>query len=310
MDNTIIKNLLIPLDGSKLAESVLPYAAQVAKKLNVSVTLLHIIETDAPEKVHGQQHLTKPAQAEKYLNSISSLEIFKYVGVEFHVHEMSVKDVAKSISEHSQELQQDLVVLCTHGSSGIHHILFGSIAQQVISLGTTPVLLVNSLQVYPAEGCKLEKFLIPLDGNPDHEHVLDYAVKFAKLCGAAVHLFVAIPRFGNMSGEFTQANRLLPGTTSRMMDMIVADAEEYLTKLKVKMELSGLKVSSGYSRNDPADAITVEAKKNNADLIILATHGKKGAEAFWEGSITPKISKSSKIPLLLVPVRGNQEAGN
>ena len=304
MDNSIIKNLLIPLDGSKLAESVLPYAAQIAKRLQVSVTLLHIIETDAPEKVHGQQHLTNPAQAEKYLNSISSLEIFKEIGVEVHVHEMSVKDVAKSISEHSQELKQDLVVLCTHGSSGIHQILFGSIAQQVISLGTTPVLLINSLQVYPAEGCKLEKFLIPLDGNPDHEHVLDYAANLAKLCGANIHLFVAVPRFGNMAGEFTQANRLLPGTTSRMMDMIVADAEEYLSKLKEKLEKDGLKVTASYSRSDPADAITEAAKTNKSDLIILATHGKKGAEAFWEGSITPKISKASKIPLLLIPVTG------
>lgn len=303
MDNSIIKNLLIPLDGSTLAEAVLPYTAQLAKKLNVEVTLLHIIETDAPDKIHGQMHLTKPAQAEKYLLSISSLEIFKNVGVEFHVHEMSVNDVAKSISEHSKELKQDLVVLCTHGKSGIHELIFGTIAQQVISLGITPVLLINPLQIYPAEGCRFEKFLIPLDGNPEHEHVLDYAVKLAKLCDAAIHLFAAIPRFGTMSGEVTQANRLLPGTTSRMMDMIVSDAEEYLIKLKEKLEQSGLKVTASYSRSDPSDAITEAAEKNNADLIILATHGKKGAEAFWEGSITPKISKTSRIPLLLIPVK-------
>ena len=303
MDNPIIKNLLIPLDGSKLAESVLPYAAQIAKKLSVSVTLLHIIETDAPEKIHGQQHLTEAVQAEKYLNTISLLDIFKKIGIEYHVHEMSVRDVAKSISEHSKELKQDLVILCTHGSSGIHQILFGSIAQQVISLGITPVLLINSLQVYPKEDCKFERFLIPLDGNPEHEHVLDYTIPFAKMCGAEIHLFVAIPRFGTMSGEYTQANRLLPGTTSRMMDMIVSDAEEYLTKLKDKLESTGLKVTASYSRSDPADAITEAAKKNNADMIILATHGKKGAEAFWEGSLTPKISKASSIPLLLVPIK-------
>ena len=309
MANSIIRNLLIPLDGSTLAESVLPYAAQIAKKLNVSVTLLHIIETDAPEKIHGQKHLTKPAQAEKYLNSISTLEIFKNTGVEFHVHEMSVRDVAKSISEHSRELKQDLVILCTHGSSGIHQLLFGSIAQQVISLGITPVLLINPMQVYPAEECKFETFLIPLDGNPDHEHALNYAVSLAKMCKAKIHLFAAIPRFGNMSGEFTASNRLLPGTTSRMMDMIVSDTEEYFVKLKEKLEQTGIVVTASYSRSDPADAITEAAIENKADLIILATHGKKGAEAFWEGSVTPKISKSSRIPLLLVPVRWSEDLG-
>ncbi len=303
MDNPIIKNLLIPLDGSTLAESVLPYAIQIARKLKISVTLLHLIETGAPEKIHGQMHLTKPAQAEKYLRSISSSEIFKNIDVEIHVHETSVEDVAKSISEHSKELKQDLVIMCTHGSGGIHHILFGTIAQQVISLGITPVMLINPLRDFKSQNCRLENFLIPLDGNPEHEHVLDYALWFAKICGAKIHLFSAIPRFGTMSGEFTQSNRLLPGTTSRMMDMLVTDAEEYLTKLKDKLEQSGLKVTSGYSRGDPAEEITEAAKKKKADLIILATHGKKGAEAFWEGSITPKISKSSSIPLLLVPIR-------
>ncbi len=302
MDKPIINNLLIPLDGSSLAESVLPYTAQLAKKLNVTVTLLHIIESDAPEKIHGQRHLTKPAQAEDYLNSISSLEIFKNIGIDTHVHETSVKDVSKSISDHSKELKQDLVILCTHGKSGIHHLLFGSIAQQVISLGITPVLLINPLQYYPDAIYSFENFLIPLDGNPDHEHVLDYAAAFAKMCRANIHLFVAIPNFGTMSGEFTPANRFLPGTTSKMMDMIVIDAEEYLSKLQAKLEEMGLKVTVSLSRSDPANAITEISKKIKADLIVLATHGKKGAEAFWEGSITPRISKSSKIPLLIIPV--------
>ncbi len=303
MDNLIIKNLLVPLDGSSLAESVLPITAQLAIKLNVSVTLLHIIETDAPEKIHGQQHLTKPVQAEKYLKSISSLDIFKNIRVNLHVHETSVKNVAKSISEHSKELNQDLVVLCTHGSSGIHHLLFGSIAQQVISLGATPVLLINPLLGSKISDCKFENFLIPLDGNPEHENVLDFAAVIAKLCGASIHLFSAIPQFGNMSGGFTAANRLLPGTTSKMMDMIVGDTEEYLNKLKENLVKQNLKVTTGSLRNDPASAIIETSKRFKSDLIILATHGKKGADAFWEGSITPKISKASKIPLLLVPVK-------
>ncbi len=302
MDNSI-KNLLVPLDGSTLAESVLPITAQLAKKLNVTVTLFHVIETDAPEKIHGQQHLTKASQAEKYLKSISSLDIFKNINVEMHVHETSVKNVAKSISEHSEELNQNLVVLCTHGSSGIHHLLFGSIAQQVISHGITPVLLINPLFKSQDSNCKFEKFIVPLDGNPEHEQVLDYVTNLASLCGASIHLFSAIPKFGTMSGGVTASNRLLPGTTSQMMDMIVIDAEDYLKKLQERIVKLNIKVSLSTLRDDPSRAIIETSKRINADLIILATHGKKGADAFWEGSITPKISKASKTPLLLVPVK-------
>ena len=304
MDKSIIKNLLVPLDGSLLAESVLTVASELAKKINVSITLIHMIESDPPKTIHGQRHLTNPEQAEQYLNSIAKSKLFEGITAHIHVHDISVKNVSQSISEHSKELHQDLVIMCTHGSGGLHDLLFGSIAQQVISLGNIPVLLINPTQNKINTHEKFDTFLIPLDGNPEHEHVLEYSVILAKMCNAKIHLLMAIPHFGTMSGKLTAANRLLPGTTSKMLDMIVSDAEEYLAGIQKKLEASELKVSVSSSRNDPAAAIADIAKKINADMIILGTHGKKGAEAFWEGSVTPKISKSSKIPLLLVPVRG------
>lgn len=303
MDKSVIRNLLVPLDGSSLAESVLPVVAHLARKIKASVILIHVIEKDAPEKIHGQRHLTNSKQAEEYLSATASLDIFSGITVDFHLHEASVRDVAQSISDHAEELNQDLVIMCTHGSSGLRGLLFGSNAQQVISLGNTPVMLVNPSQKNSSVADGFGNFLIPLDGNPDHEQSLNYASVLARMCGARIHLLIAIPLFGTMSGELTPANRLLPGTTARMMDMIVPDAEKYLSEQQVKLELSGIEVTTSTSRRDPANAVTETARDIKADLIILATHGKKGAEAFWNGSVTPKISKSSKIPILLVPVR-------
>jgi nucleotide-binding universal stress UspA family protein len=300
LDNSTIKKLLVPLDGSPMAESVLPITAQLARKILASVTLIHVVEKDPPETIHGQRHLTNSEQAENYLRTMASSSIFEGIEVSFHLHEAGVRDVSQSISDHTEELDQDLVVLCTHGSSGLRGILYGSIAQQVISFGNTPVLLIN-----PSSGnfaSKFENFLVPLDGNPDHEQSLTYASMLAKMCGAKIHLLIAIPQFGTMSGELTPTNRFLPGTTTKMMDMIVPDAEAYLSQLQKRIESGGLQVTTSTSRNKPGSAIPKTAKTINADLIILATHGKRGAEAFWSGSITPKISKSSKVPLLLVPV--------
>ena len=302
MDKLSINSLLVPLDGSSLAESVLPSVGFLAKKLNTSVTLIHIIEKDAPEKVHGQQHLRLSKQAEKYLNNIAALEIFKNVKIEIHVHEEKVKDVPKSIADHIKELNQDIVILCAHGKVRLQGMLFGSVAQQVISLGKTPVLLIKPPEDKKAAEKFYRNFLVPLDGNIDHEKALEYAVGLAKLCGANIHLVTAIPNFGTMSGEVSPANRFLPATTTRMMDMLVTDAEDYLNKLKIKFEQPNLKITISASRNDPAVAVLETAQQIDADLIILATHGKKGTEAFWSGSISPKISKASKIPLLLFPV--------
>ncbi len=303
MDNSQIKKILVPLDGSALAESVLPAAARLAKKVGGTVTLLHIIEMDAPEKVHGQTHLTKPDEAEKYLASVASREVFEGVSVVEHVHETGVRDVSQSISDHSEELNADLVVMCTHGNTGLRDLLVGSIAQQVISLSKTPVMLVNPALKKSSASPNFENFLIPLDGNPDHEHALSYASNLARACKAMMHLLIAVPRFGTMSGELTIVNRYLPGTTSRMMDMLVPEAKEYLKNVGAKLEGSGLSMSTTISRSNPAKAISKTAKSVKSDLIILATHGKTGSKPFWEGSITPKVIRSGKVPILLVPVR-------
>ncbi len=303
LDKLLIKRLLVPLDGSSLAESVLPASSYLAKKLNTSVTLIHIIEKDAPEKVHGQRHLKHSKQAEEYLNAIAAKKIFNGITTEIHVHEEKVKDVPKSIADHIKELNQDIVLLCMHGNVRLHGMIFGSVAQQVISRGSTPVLLINSETKNLNYEFQFKNFLIPLDGNPDHEQALEYASGLAKLCSAKMHLLTAIPNFGTMSGEVSAANRLLPATTTRMMDMLVPDAKEYLENLKVKYEQKELSITVSASRNDPDAAIIETAKVLRSDLIVLATHGTKGAEAFWAGSITPKISKASKVPLLLVPVQ-------
>jgi nucleotide-binding universal stress UspA family protein len=296
----MIKHLLVPLDGSPLAESVLPVTANLAKKINTDVTLIHIVEEDPPEKIHGQQHLTSSVQAKTYLKSISELEIFEGLKVGIHVHEERVQNIPLSIAEHTNELHQDLIIMCTHGSGGLHEFLFGSIAQKVISIGKKPLLLINPANTH--ENCKFNNFLIPLDGNPEHEGAIHFASWLAKICGAKIHLLMAIPYFGNMSGKVTASNRFLPGTTSKMMDMIIPDAIEYLEKIQRQLTAEGLKVTASASRDNPDKAIIDMAKNINADLIIQATHGTRGVEAFWEGSVTPRVSKISKIPLLLVPV--------
>jgi nucleotide-binding universal stress UspA family protein len=298
----MIKRLLVPLDGSSLAESVLPVAAALAKKINISVTLIHVIEKEAPEKIHGQSHLQLPKDAEEYLKSIAGSDIFKNVNVEIHVHEEGINNVSQSIADHSKELNQDIVLMCTHGNSGLLDIFFGSIALQVISLGHIPVLLINPSKENVKVKYSFENFLVPLDGNPDHEPALNYASDLAKLCNAKINLLTAIPHFGNMSGKLAPVNRFLPFTTTTMMDMIVPDTEDYLKKIKERLELSSLRVTTNILRKDPEVAILEEAQNINADLIIIGTHGKKGANAFWEGSIAPKISKSTTIPLLLIPV--------
>jgi nucleotide-binding universal stress UspA family protein len=301
-DESMFKHLLVPLDGSRLAEAALPAAAHVAEALGASVTLVHVIERDAPREIHGERHLSNPDEAYAYLGEVAHTAFGSGVHVEQHVHTAEVRDVARSIAEHTGELGPDLIVMCTHGWGGVRGWLFGSIAQQVIGLGGTPVLLVQPSRAggTPLFACR--RLLVPLDGDPDHEQGLRVAAGLARACGAELHLVRVVPTLGTLPGEQATSARLLPGVTSALLDLDEEGAQRHLQQQAAQLEQQGLLAKAEVARGDPALVIVRSAEKAGADLIVMGTHGKAGMEAFWSESVAPQVCSRARVPLLLVPV--------
>jgi nucleotide-binding universal stress UspA family protein len=296
----MFKRLLIPLDGSSLAETILPAAAFLATRLKASVVLIHVIEPDAPSAVHGQRHLHTATEAEAYLREVATAAFPPDVRVETHVHAEKIESVTKSIAAHVTEFGSELILMCTHGKGGPRRLLFGSNAQQIASLGEVPMLFFPATIESPMPFA-MNNLLVPLDGQPEHEHSLPIAVDLARRCGATLHLVRVVHTYGDLSGPWVQSSRLLPGTTSRMLEMAVQEAQEYLDGLAVSLERERVPVTIEVLRGDPAVVIGEAAAVNQSDLIVIGTHGKIGAEAFWSGSVASRICLSSDTPLLLVP---------
>ena len=299
----MFKHLLVPLDGSLLAEAALPAAATLAQRLGARVTLVHIIEQDAPREIHGQRHLTSPDQARSYLAEVAAGSFPPGVLVQQHVHTAAASDVARSIVAHQDELAPDLIVLCTHGQSGLRTRLFGSVAQQVIGLGNTPVLLIQPERADRPSRFTCQHLLVPLDGDPHHEQGLLVAAGLAQACGARLHLVRVVPTLGTLPGRHSAGARLLPGATSALLDLAQDDAEAHLRRQADQVRAMGLPVGTEVLRGDPATVIVRTAKQIEADLVVLGTHGRSGLESFWSESVAPQVIGRSHVPLLLVPVR-------
>ncbi len=298
----MFKHLLVPLDGSKLAEAALPVAACLAGILGAQVTLVHVIERDAPQEIHGERHLTNPDEARSYLDETAIHAFPAEIRVERHVHTTEVKNVARSIADHVGELRPDLIVMCTHGRGGLRGWMFGRIAQQVVGLGKTPVLLVQPSATGAAPAFFCRRLLVTLDGNPEHEQGLTVAAGLAKICRAELYLIMVVHTFNTLTGEQAATAKMLPGATHALLDLAEQDAEEYLQRHETQLRAAGLTVSADVRRGDPAETIVTTAEETGSDLIVLATHGKTGMDAFWSGSATPNVTSRSPIPLLLVPV--------
>ncbi len=297
----MFKRLLVPLDGSALSEAALPAAAYLARSLDASVMLLHVIERDAPKEIHKSRHLSEPGQARAYLEEIARRAFAPGAPVEAHVHTVEVKDVAQSIADHTEELAPDLIVMCTHGSGGARDWLFGSIAQQVVSIGKTPVLLI------PPRCCQenydFKKIMVPLDGLAEHEEGLPAAAYLAGALQAKLHLLMVIHKPGTLEGERAAVRQMLPGTMSALLELEEMQGVEYLRARLASLQAQGLSVDAEVKRGEPVATITRAAENLPADLIVLGTHGKTGSDAFWSGSATPKIASRSQFPLLLAPVQ-------
>ncbi len=303
----MFKRLLVPLDGSRLAESVLPAAQSLAECFHATMVVFHAVEQDAPATIHGDRHLMNAEEAQTYLSDVAARLARPNLMVETNVHAVTEVDVARSIIEHIAELSADLIVLAEHGSSGLRDMLVGNIAQQVVQGATTPVLFVRPrMEGAPAFTCR--KILIPLDSTPIHEPALPVAVDIARACGAALHLMTVVPTPSTLSAERAGAGMLLPATMTAVLDLAQRGAVEYLQNTAARLRADGIDATATVVRGDTAQAILTVAESASADLIVLATHGRANFDAFWSGSVTPKVLSKSEVPVLLVRVRGEEAA--
>jgi len=298
----MFNRLIIPLDGSRLSEAVIPTAVYLAQKLQASVTLVHVIERRPPVQVHGEPHLSQPAEAEAYLEEVRNRLFSADIPVSMHVHTTAIDNVARSIVEHAQEFESDLVMMCTHGRSGLRKLLFGSIAQQVVA-ARIPVLLVRPEENGIAPVPSGRPFLVPLDGSEIREAALPIAAALAHACKSSLRLLMIVPTFDTLSGVENTSRILLPATTLEMLALANEDAKSYLEALITRLSGEGINVSAEIRRGDSAEIIAKEAQGQGADLIVMGTVGRAGMDAFWSGSVAPKVSERTHLPLLLIPVQ-------
>jgi nucleotide-binding universal stress UspA family protein len=299
----MFNHILLPLDGSVLAESVLPAAEYLARVFGAKITLVHIIEKDGQAVVHGERHLTQPAEAEAYLSQIRQRAFAPETAVSLHVHESAMQDVAQGIVDHQDELTPDLIVMCSHGRGGFRDLVFGSIAQQVITSGRVPVLLVRPQAADGQKPFECRSILAPTDGRPHHEEGLLTAARLAQATRARLNLIAVAPTLETLAGRQAATGRFMPGATRTMLEIVEDELRSYLGGMAERFQAEGVAVSALVGRGDPAALIARNAETTHADIIVFATHGKAGTKAFWAHSIGAKVLTQTSLPALLVPIR-------
>jgi nucleotide-binding universal stress UspA family protein len=295
--------MLIPLDGSKLAENVLPYARALARALELRIDLLSVVDSMDFARTANAGHVrdfdplieAAAQEGKRYLEGIA--RSFGGTKVSYSV-EHGVAD--KIIIENGGGDKETLIAMATRGRSGIHRWLMGSVAEKVLRGAANPLLLVRGNEEGKTEGeAVLKSIVVPLDGSKLAESVLPRAIDLAKKLSLKIVLTRAyqIP----LSAAYGGAEAPYIPNRDALLNLVREEASAYLEEKVNELHQNGIdKVSSILSVGSGADEIIDLARSTPDNLIAMCTHGRSGVKRWALGSVTEKVVRHSGDPVLVV----------
>jgi nucleotide-binding universal stress UspA family protein len=299
----MLRSLVVPLDGSEFSERTLPLAGRLAAATGAKLHLAHVHVSHPPDQLlsNTQFHYEGLDMAEydtrhreeelAYLSRLGS-SVGNGTAVATQLLE---GNVAEEIAAYASSVGADMVLITTHGHTGVSRMWLGSVADALVRTTTLPLLVIHPAHGghVPADVTSFKHILVPLDGSELSESILAPAVDLARAAGARLTLGHVVSSSAVLGARIFP---LLPDDVAPAIEK----ANEYLERLAGELRSGGMRVEVHVEEHDaPGRAIAGIADKLDADLIALATHGYGGLKRALLGSVADKVLRSSPLPLLV-----------
>ena len=295
------KKILVPLDGSELAEVSLPYAEEFSAEFGSEIILLYLSRTENNpyynvRKIYMEKTVKATEDEVKKLSKKTDADAIKVSSA------MLTGNVAEEIVKYADQEDVSLILMATHGQSGMKQWAMGSIATKVMSATKRPVILIRARDAKPAirNIGGIRKIVIPLDGSSESEQVIPHIAQLAATLKAEVVLFQAI----SLAYPTYTADAFAYVTYSdNQTDAMKASALDYLAKTGATLKEKGVKTSYEVRFGSAADEIINFSDEINADLVAMTTHGRSGLGRWLFGSTAARILKGGNSNLLIVIIQ-------
>jgi nucleotide-binding universal stress UspA family protein len=295
------KAILVPLDGSALAEQALPTAARLAKATGAALHLVHVHVAASPNPISIEG---LPVIDENF-NSLAAQHEQVYLeraaatvangGLRPIVTRLQGQ-VVHALTSYARDIQAGLIMMTSHGRSGFAHLWLGSVAEALARVTGTPLLLLRPDETGCIADMPFKHILAPLDGSELAEEILPHAVALARLDGGDLTAIRIV--------DSLLTTAAMPFHERFRKDEVVlahehAEAEEYL--LRVAANLAPARVVTVVREAEqPARAILEAATELGADLVALTTHGRSASTRTPLSSVTDKVLRGVALPLLIL----------
>lgn len=294
--------ILVPLDGSKLSESVLPYSRALAKALRVPVELLRAVDPDvvstfvnpAEGRFLDVMESTMKRDSAEYLESVAG----SFPDPSAVTCSPEIDTPADAIMTRAAADSHALIAMATHGRSEVGRWFLGSITHKVLLTTTNPLLLVRPSEKVETLGvASVKKMIVPLDGSTLAERVLPHVDALAK----AMNLDVILLRAYALPAATYYASEAYVPDWATLTEQASESAQQYLDQVRRRLQETGLSsVSTLVMEGDAAKNIIEIAHESEHSLVALCSHGRSGMARLILGSVADRVVRQSRDPVLVI----------
>ena len=294
----VYRSILIPLDGSVLAERALAVAASLAARMQSDLHIVHVQRERIVDEIptYGLSGEAAHAAAEQYVHATADrLRANQGGNVSGTVLEGSA---SSAVVGHAESVGADLIVMSSHGRTGASRFWLGSVADAVMRAAKVPVLMVRGGGDGARQPSLFERILVPLDGSELAEAVLPHAIAIAKLEKARVHLLQVEER----AEDLRLSVWALASPEPDDLPARLASADRYLHHVMARFESEWKPATVSVEARGAhrvGEAIAQVAVERESDLIAMATHG-RGASRMLIGSVADKVIRGTECSVLLL----------
>jgi nucleotide-binding universal stress UspA family protein len=300
----VANQILVPLDGSALAEQALSCAVMLGQGLSAELVLFRAISVASDvQEVLDQAGPRADAvvtwletEANEYLHGVA--DSLRNAGLSVR-HVVQHGAAAGAIVDYAAQTDPRQIVMATHGYTGLKRWTHGSVAERVLQAAGVPVLLVRTREPDSAGGLRQQplcrRILVPLDGSELAEQVLPVVSSIARALESEIILFrVPSVHFGSWGG----GDWYVPA--GDILETVDQEAQACLDHVASRLRTQEIEVSTTTQLGAVAESIIGYAEANRVDLIAMCTHGRTGLARWALGSVADRVLRAAGIPILLV----------
>lgn len=300
------RSILVPLDGSALAEQALPIAVAIAERARSKIKLVLVhppLLLMEPGPAYTKLELAMQKADREYLRSLVG-RLRERLGRALSSAVLE-GPVAPTLARYVRELGTDLLVMTTHGRGGLQRAWLGSVADQLIRTSEVPILIIRPREgVGPESFMGLTEVLVPLDGSPLAEAVLEPAAALARLWDSEISLVQVV------RPVVLTSDPPLPfpiGYSDQVTAIRRESAQDYIRDVAERLRESGVKASGvAVIGGGTADTLLDLARPERVSLLAVATHGRGGLRRLVLGSVADKLVRAAEVPVLVVRPTGRR----